>query len=303
MYKWGTEPHVAKKLEQGFGLVTIDTWLAVLPQIIGRMGITYSGEQEGSLRVQELIYSLLVRVGQQHPQALVFPMLLGCKATTESRSREAQRIIDSLRRQYPKLIEEAQLVSHELIRTAISWDESWFSGLERASTYYYGQPQDIDGMLEELAPLHEMISGGGETTRECGFHQNYGPDLEDAKAACDVYKETGKEEELAKAWDLYYNVFNKISKQRGDNVSSMNLNYVSPQLVKAKNLELAVPGTYRANEEAVTISSFLPEVTIITSKQRPRKLTIRVRLRAAAEFHIPMATTPWLSSVVSSAGE
>mmetsp|Transcript_11561 Transcript_11561/g.42284 ORF Transcript_11561/g.42284 Transcript_11561/m.42284 type:complete len:2481 (+) Transcript_11561:259-7701(+) len=275
MYKWGTEPHVAKKLEQGFGLVTIDTWLAVLPQIIGRMGITYSGEQEGSLRVQELIYSLLVRVGQQHPQALVFPMLLGCKATTESRSREAQRIIDSLRRQYPKLIEEAQLVSHELIRTAISWDESWFSGLERASAYYYGQPQDIDGMLEELAPLHEMISGGGETTRECGFHQNYGPDLEDAKAACDVYKETGKEEELAKAWDLYYNVFNKISKQRGDNVSSMNLNYVSPQLVKAKNLELAVPGTYRANEEAVTISSFLPEVTIITSKQRPRKLTIR----------------------------
>ena len=39
-------------------------------------------------------------------------------------------------------------------------------------------------------------------------------------------------------------------------------------------LELAVPGTYLAGEPVVTIAGFAAQLTVITSKQRPRKLTI-----------------------------
>lgn len=42
----------------------------------------------------------------------------------------------------------------------------------------------------------------------------------------------------------------------------------------AQGLELAVPGTYIVGEELVTIASFAPQLHVITSKQRPRKLTI-----------------------------
>lgn len=41
-----------------------------------------------------------------------------------------------------------------------------------------------------------------------------------------------------------------------------------------KNLELAVPGTYIVGEAMVTIGSFRSQLHVITSKQRPRKLTI-----------------------------
>ena len=41
-----------------------------------------------------------------------------------------------------------------------------------------------------------------------------------------------------------------------------------------QGLELAVPGTYIAGEPVVTIASFAPQLHVITSKQRPRKLTI-----------------------------
>lgn len=41
-----------------------------------------------------------------------------------------------------------------------------------------------------------------------------------------------------------------------------------------QNLELAVPGTYIIGEAMVTIGSFKPQLHVITSKQRPRKLTI-----------------------------
>ena len=41
-----------------------------------------------------------------------------------------------------------------------------------------------------------------------------------------------------------------------------------------QGLELAVPGTYLAGEPVVTIAAFAPQLHVITSKQRPRKLTI-----------------------------
>ena len=49
---------------------------------------------------------------------------------------------------------------------------------------------------------------------------------------------------------------------------------VSPQLLRASHLELAVPGTYRADREVVAIERFAPAIKVMTSKQRPRRLTV-----------------------------
>jgi FKBP12-rapamycin complex-associated protein len=54
----------------------------------------------------------------------------------------------------------------------------------------------------------------------------------------------------------------------------LDLESVSPELLLCRDLELAVPGTYRADAPVVTISSFSRQLVVITSKQRPRKLTI-----------------------------
>ncbi len=43
---------------------------------------------------------------------------------------------------------------------------------------------------------------------------------------------------------------------------------------RTQGLELAVPGTYLIGESVVTIAAFAPQLHVITSKQRPRKLTI-----------------------------
>lgn len=48
-------------LQEGFSHVSIDTWLAVLPQIIARI-------HSNNRAVRELIQSLLVRIGRGHPQ-------------------------------------------------------------------------------------------------------------------------------------------------------------------------------------------------------------------------------------------
>lgn len=46
---------------EGFQLVSIDTWLVVIPQIIARIHTNNS-------TVRQLIHQLLVKIGRHHPQ-------------------------------------------------------------------------------------------------------------------------------------------------------------------------------------------------------------------------------------------
>lgn len=71
-------------------------------------------------------------------------------------------------------LEKAQLVSTELIRIAILWHETWHEALEEASRLYFGE-HNIEGMLNLLEPLHEMLEQGAmsnnTTAKERSFIQ------------------------------------------------------------------------------------------------------------------------------------
>jgi len=129
-------------------------------------------------------------------------------------------------------------------------------------------------MFAILEPLHKMIEKGPETLRETSFNQAYGRDLQEAHEWCKKYKRSNSVKDLNQAWDLYYMVFRKINKQLPQ-LTTLEFQYVSPKLLQANNLELAVPGTYKSGEPVVMIANFVPTVNVITSKQRPRKLTIK----------------------------
>ncbi|KAL9367546.1 hypothetical protein Peur_038745 [Populus x canadensis] len=268
-FNHGASAEVQMALQKGFYHVNINTWLVVLPQIIARI-------HSNTHAVRELIQSLLVRIGQSHPQALMYPLLVACKSISNLRKAAAEEVVNKVRKHSGVLVDQAQLVSTELIRVAILWHEMWHEGLEEASRLYFGE-HNIEGMLKVLEPLHKMLEEGAVkeniTIKERAFIEAYRHELLEAWDCCMKYKRTVKEAELTQAWDLYYHVFRRIDKQL-QVMKTLDLQSVSPELVECRNLELAVPGTYRADLPVVTIASFAPELVVITSKQRPRKLTI-----------------------------
>ncbi|KAK7366496.1 hypothetical protein VNO80_08487 [Phaseolus coccineus] len=268
-FNHGDTAEVQMALKKGFSLVNINTWLVVLPQIIARI-------HSNNHAVRELIQSLLVRIGQNHPQALMYPLLVACKSISNLRKAAAQEVVDKVRQHSGVLVDQAQLVSKELIRVAILWHELWHEALEEASRLYFGE-HNIEGMLKVLEPLHEMLEEGAMknnvTIKERIFIEAYRQELLEAYECCMNYKRTGKDAELTQAWDIYYHVFRKIDKQL-QSLTNLDLESVSPELLECRNLELAVPGTYRADPPVVTIASFARQLVVITSKQRPRKLTI-----------------------------
>ena len=106
---------------------------------------------------------------------------------------------------------------------------------------YFGE-HNVKGMFSVLEPLHHRMERGPETLKEISFNhvrntyfvtlmqpcihthvvhdhppppppQAYGRDLAEANEWCKKYQATGNVKELTQAWELYYHVFRKISKQ------------------------------------------------------------------------------------------
>ncbi|MCJ1320534.1 phosphatidylinositol kinase- protein kinase tor1 [Xylographa vitiligo] len=265
-FNHGADAEVNRTMVEGFTRINIDTWLEVIPQLIARIN-------QSNPKIHNTIHRLLDDVGKAHPQALVYPLTVAMKSNVTRRSQSAAKIMQSLSKHSPKLVEQAELVSRELIRVAVLWHELWYEGLEEASRLYFGD-HNIEGMFATLAPLHILLEDGPQTLREISFTQAFGRDLEEAKQWCDTYHRSHEVGDLNQAWDLYYSVFRRISRQLPQ-LMTLDLTYISPALKDARDLELAVPGTYQSGKPIVRISRFDQVFTVIPSKQRPRKMTLK----------------------------
>ena len=264
-FKYGMTAEVNAAIGDGFHTVPVDNWLQVIPQLIARI-------HTPSPQVRRLIHHLLADIGRQHPQALIYPLTVASKSQSVSRRTSALAILDKMKSHSARLVEQALLVSQELIRTAILWEEMWYEGLEEASKSYFCN-NDFNGMAAILEPLHQLIEGGHETARERSFIESYGGDLKEAREQCLRYKRTGNSNDLSAAWEIYHQVFRRISKQL-PHIGPIDLDAVSPKLLSAKDLDLAIPGSYRVGMPVLKIAAFHRSVGVISSKQRPRKLVI-----------------------------
>lgn len=106
--------------------------------------------------MRKLIQIVLTDVGKAHPQALVYPLTVASKYPSPPRRRAALAIIDRMAEHSAALVEQAKLVSQELIRVAILWNEMWHEGLEEASRLYYGDG-NVEAMFATLDPLHDLL--------------------------------------------------------------------------------------------------------------------------------------------------
>ncbi|KAI0272361.1 atypical/PIKK/FRAP protein kinase [Gloeopeniophorella convolvens] len=265
-FKFGAHDDVSQTIASGFSAVEVDTWLEVIPQIIARI-------QTPSNNIRRNITSLLTDVGKHHPQALIYALTVASKSPSASRKNAALAIMDRMKEHSPNIVEQALVVSHELIRVAILWHEQWHEKLEEASRQYYTE-HNPEGMIAALEPLHEELERGPQTARETSFIQAFGRELHEAREATRRYQKYGEIKDLDNAWDIYFAVFKKVEKQLPQ-LTTLDLQYVSPELLKARNLELAVPGTYQSGRPIITIASFASKLSIIISKQRPRRLYLK----------------------------
>ncbi|KAJ2945766.1 hypothetical protein O0L34_g608 [Tuta absoluta] len=265
-FDYGHHPAVHEALLEGIRTIEINVWLQVIPQLIARIDTPRA-------LVGKLIHSLLIDIGKSHPQALVYPLTVASKSSFVARKNAANQILKSMCTHSSNLVNQAAMISEELIRVAILWHEQWHEALEEASRLYFSE-HDEKAMFKTLEPLHAMLERGPQTLKEVSFNTAYGRDLNEAQEWCNRFKESGQVKDLNQAWDLYYHVFRRISRQLPQ-LTSLELQYVSPRLLACRDLELAVPGSYTPDRDLIRIAHIQSSLSVITSKQRPRRLCIR----------------------------
>lgn len=283
-FSYGTKKGVFQILESELEKVSPDNWLSVVPQLIARIHIK-------SNEISALLRKLLIKVASAHPQPLVWPISVALNTNDNQQRMVASEVLSEMRKNRKQLVEEATLVSRELMRVAITPHELWYDGLEQAAQLYMDN-KDITSMVAMLRDLHDTLNEqssvtnvrhegfsegfgkiGSTSLREVSFRHNYGKCLCDAQFWLDQYRSSGRTVDLHQAWEVYQSIFKKIKAQIG-NLKKIELQHVSPSLTSAHNLSLAVPGTYKPSSKDICITSFSPTVHVIASKQRPRRMSM-----------------------------
>jgi len=172
LFRFGNIQDVAAVLNDSIGSIAIEAWLGVLPQLLARIHIKTPS-------IRAVLHPLLTRLGEKHPQALMYPLSVLVKSPVAERKLSAESLMNSLKNHSSELVREALMVSSELIRVAILWLETWHEGLEDASRLWFGEC-NVAAMLDLLLPLHETIEHGPETSKETEFLDSFGADLEKA---------------------------------------------------------------------------------------------------------------------------
>ncbi|CAH2044014.1 unnamed protein product, partial [Iphiclides podalirius] len=262
----GHHPAIYDALFEGIRQIDIKIWLQVIPQLIARI------DSPRSL-VAKLVHILLIDISKSHPQALVYPLTVATKSSFVTRKTAANYILKTMCVHSHNLVSEAAIISEELIKVAILWHDQVFIALDEASRLYFSE-KDYRGMFRTLDKMHTMLDRPPEALKEVSFLQMYGRDLQEAQRWCELYKESSEERYLNEAWDLYYNVFRRLSAQFRS-LTSLELQYVSERLHACRDFELAVPGSYVPDGPLIRISHIKSQLQVIKSKQRPRRLTVQ----------------------------
>jgi serine/threonine-protein kinase mTOR len=68
-YRYGFFEDVQAELNAGIKMVSVDTWLVAIPQMMARIHVD-------DRFIMEPLKDLLVKIGRNHPQALMHPLLV-----------------------------------------------------------------------------------------------------------------------------------------------------------------------------------------------------------------------------------
>ena len=144
-FNYGTREGVHQELEKELDKISPDTWMAVVPQLIARMHVN-------SPIIVNLLRRILLKLASVHPQALVCPISVALITDNKRQQVMAADVVNEMRKRRSQLVEEATMVSRELMRVAITPHELWYDGLEKAASQYM-ENKDIDRMLETLTKV------------------------------------------------------------------------------------------------------------------------------------------------------
>lgn len=282
-------------LKIGFTTVPLLPWQEITPQLFSRL----SSHPVEIVRKQ--LEEILIMMAKQSPSSIVYPMLVDINANDSEPSAELQKIYDYLAKLYPNLIHDVQLVINGLEAITVLWEEQWLHTLQdlhtdvrkrihmlkeeatriaENSTLNFTDKNKINAakysaiMTPVVVALERRLASTScepKTPHESWFQRKYNEQL---KFAISAFKSPPTSiASLNDVWRPFDAITSSLVKCQDK--ASVNLNEVAPQLALLSTSEVPMPGLEKKNltlNSSITISSFCEQVTILSTKTKPKKI-------------------------------
>ncbi|KAJ1293685.1 hypothetical protein BS78_01G087800 [Paspalum vaginatum] len=303
MLNYGVE--LKETLESGLSTVPLLPWQEIIPQLFARL----SSHPEKIVR--ELLESILLKLGKLSPCSIVYPTLVDINACEGEPSEELQHISDFLVKLYPNLVKDVKLAIEELGMITVLWEEQWLSTLQDLhsdvlrrinilkeeaarvaanSTLSSAEKNKINAakysavMTPIVVALERRLASTSrepKTSHEMWFHKEYNAKL---KSAITTLKTPpGSPAALGEIWQPFDSIVASLATHQRK--SCILLSEIAPQLAALSTSEIPMPGfekqilgssdSFAGNQGTLTVSSFCKEVTILSTKTRPKKLVLQ----------------------------
>ncbi|KAL5704997.1 non-specific serine/threonine protein kinase [Ranunculus cassubicifolius] len=294
-------------LEAGLSSVPLLPWQEITPQLFAQL----SSHPEQDVRKQ--LEGLLMRLARQSPCSIVYPTLVDINSYELEPSEELQHILGCLGKLYPRLVQDVQLMINQLGNVTVLWEELWLSTLQdlhsdvvrrinvlkeeatriaENATLSHGEKNKINATKYSamMAPIvvaleRRLVSTSRkpETPHEIWFQEEYAEQL---KSAIVAFKSPPiSASALGDVWRSFDTIAASLATCQRK--SSISLSDVAPRLGMLSSSDVPMPGLEKQNtaaesagipstdlQKTVTIASFSEQVTILSTKTKPKKLAI-----------------------------
>ncbi|KAL0226187.1 hypothetical protein P9112_013511 [Eukaryota sp. TZLM1-RC] len=255
-------------------IISSQVWLLVLPQLIARLSSTTTNETTRH-QVNSVLSEILAYISRLHPEALIYPLTV---ASNTSESNAAINLLKQMEQEdkHKELVTQAKLVASSLIKLSVLRIEHWISALNHIAGLFH--QQKFEEIHSYLRPLMVDLQKESNVPHEVMFNAAHKPDLVSGWRCYDSF--------MTSVWAGHVNqqllnesmrYFDSVQQKLNERIKSyvfVELDYACPVLLTCKDLSLPIPGGYSPGKKSVTISSFHHRLSVFSSKQRPRKLTI-----------------------------
>ena len=267
-FQIGNEEYIDKLIHEKIDMISIECWLLVIPQLLARINVTNE-------LIRKTLILLLKKIGLKNPRALTYPLTVLHNSKSKARAEAVSLVLEDIKKEHPQLFKECELIINELNRCALCLHEQWSEAIEEAAKLFF-QSKDPKGSAKILIEQQKKMEILPETINEIHFYQNYKDNLNAAYKLCQDYLENGNYISFKEAWDIYHTCFRSMS-INFSNFEILDLKGISPLLYQFRESEIEMPGIYQnginnIDNPIIKISSISRYLTVLNSKQHPRKI-------------------------------
>ena len=269
-FQIGNEEYIDKLMNEKIDIISIDSWLLVIPQLLARINVT-------NPLIRKTLILLLKKIGLKNPRSLTYPLTVLHNSKSKTRAEAVSLILEDIKKEHPKLFKECELVINELNRCALCLHEQWSETIEEGAKLFF-QSKDPKSSAKMLMEQHQKMKEKPETMNEIHFYQSYKGNLNTAYKLVKDYLENNNYTSFKEAWDIYHTMFRSIS-INFSNFEILDLKSISPALYQFHESEIEMPGLHQSGindveNSIIKISSFNRYLTVLNSKQHPRKILL-----------------------------